>query len=155
MYRFELCTGTDISGSAEGGIVYSTVRCAVCSYSLQYPGTVQDPYSKALYSTVRTVRVKRRYYYNIRYQSPCPCLKLGPRWILYMQCFYNHAHHPSPVVSGSKNIVRYTYTRYQASRSSNGFVLVLLDPGGGFTSETAARRFHERNCFGSETNTNL
>jgi hypothetical protein len=48
----------------------------------------------------------------------------------------------------------------ELSRSSNGFLKPLLDPGGGFTSETAARRFSEvkrplRNRFGSETATNL
>jgi hypothetical protein len=30
-------------------------------------------------------------------------------------------------------------------RSPNGFFKVFLDPGGGFNSETAARRFHKRN----------
>jgi hypothetical protein len=29
------------------------------------------------------------------------------------------------------------------SRSSNGFLKPLLDPGGGFTSESAAQRFHK------------
>jgi hypothetical protein len=31
----------------------------------------------------------------------------------------------------------------ELSRSPNGFFKVLLDPGGGFTSETAARRFQK------------
>ena len=31
------------------------------------------------------------------------------------------------------------------SRSPNGFLKVLLDPGGGLTSETAARRFQKQN----------
>ena len=33
----------------------------------------------------------------------------------------------------------------ELSRSSKGFFKVLLDPGGGFNSETAARRFQKLN----------
>jgi hypothetical protein len=49
--------------------------------------------------------------------------------------FYNHAHR--------LRLEKLFYL--ELSRSTNGFVKVLLDPGGGFTSETAARRFQKRN----------
>jgi hypothetical protein len=38
-----------------------------------------------------------------------------------------------------------TLLHIELSRSPNGFVKALLDPGGGFTSETPARRFQKRN----------
>jgi hypothetical protein len=50
--------------------------------------------------------------------------------ILYTH-FYNHAHR--------LRLEKLLYL--ELSRSPNGFFKVLLDPGRGFTSETAARRF--------------
>jgi hypothetical protein len=44
--------------------------------------------------------------------------------------FYNHAH----------RLRLEKLLHPELSRSPNGFLKVLLDPGGGFTSETAARR---------------
>ena len=44
--------------------------------------------------------------------------------------FYNHAH----------RLRLEKLLCLELSRSSNGFFQALLDPGGGFTSETAARR---------------
>jgi hypothetical protein len=38
------------------------------------------------------------------------------------------------------------------SRSSNGYFKPLLDPSGGFTSETAARRFRKEGGGGLKTN---
>ena len=49
--------------------------------------------------------------------------------------FYNHAHR--------LRLEKLLYL--ELSRSSNGFLKPLLDPGGGFTYETAARRFQKRN----------
>jgi hypothetical protein len=37
------------------------------------------------------------------------------------------------------------YLHIELSRSSNGYFKPLLDPGGGFNSENAARRFQKRN----------
>jgi hypothetical protein len=37
------------------------------------------------------------------------------------------------------------YENEKLSRSPNGFFKALPDPGGGFTSENAARRFQKRN----------
>ena len=49
--------------------------------------------------------------------------------------FYEHAHR-----------LRLEKVLYLGlSRSPNGFLKPLLNPGGGFTSETAARRFQNRN----------
>jgi hypothetical protein len=59
------------------------------------------------------------------YQSPC--FELDPR--VFYTYFYNHAHR--------LRLEKLLYL--ELSRSPNGFFLVLLDPGGGFTSETAAR----------------
>ena len=47
--------------------------------------------------------------------------------------FYNHAH----------RLRLEKLLCLELSRSSNGFVLVRLDPGGRFASETAARRFQK------------
>jgi hypothetical protein len=47
--------------------------------------------------------------------------------------FYNHARRT--------RLEKLLYL--ELSRSPNGFLKVLLDPGGGLTSETAARRFQE------------
>jgi hypothetical protein len=49
--------------------------------------------------------------------------------------FYNHAH----------RLRLEKLLSIELSRSSNGFFKPLLDPGGGFTSETAARRFQKLN----------
>jgi hypothetical protein len=64
--------------------------------------------------------------------------------------------HISPPNSSSTPGVFYTYfynyahrlrleklLQIELSRSPNGFFKVLLDPGGGFTSETAERRFQK------------
>jgi hypothetical protein len=50
---------------------------------------------------------------------------------LFYTCFYNHARR--------LRLEKLLYI--ELSRSSNGFFKPLLDAGGGFTSETAARRF--------------
>jgi hypothetical protein len=49
--------------------------------------------------------------------------------------FYNHAH----------RLRLETLLYLELSRSSNGFFKPLLDPGGGFNSETAERRFQKWN----------
>jgi hypothetical protein len=49
---------------------------------------------------------------------------------VFYTCFYNHAHRP--------RLEKLLYI--QLSRSSNGFFKPLLDPGGGFRSETAITR---------------
>jgi hypothetical protein len=56
----------------------------------------------------------------------------GPPGV-FCKCFYNHAHR--------LRLEKLLYIGL--SRSPNGFFLVLLDPGGSFTSETAARRFQK------------
>jgi hypothetical protein len=48
--------------------------------------------------------------------------------------FYNHAHR--------LRLEKLLYL--ELPRSPNGFLIVLLDPGGGFTSKTAAQRFQNR-----------
>jgi hypothetical protein len=53
----------------------------------------------------------------------------------FYACFYNHAHH--------LRLEKLLYLEF--SRSSNGFLKPLLDPGGGFTSKTAAWRFQKLN----------
>ena len=55
-------------------------------------------------------------------------------WIpgVFYTYFYNHAHR--------LRLEKLLYLEH--SKSSNGFLKPLLDPGGGFTSETAARRFY-------------
>ena len=58
-----------------------------------------------------------------------PCFK-GDSGVFYTY-FYNPAHR--------LRLEKLLYL--ELSRSSNGFFKPLLDPGGGFTSETAARRF--------------
>jgi hypothetical protein len=52
---------------------------------------------------------------------------------LFYTCFYNHAHR--------LRLEKQLYI--ELSRSSDGFFKPLLDAGGGFTSETAARRFQK------------
>jgi hypothetical protein len=50
----------------------------------------------------------------------------------------------TPVVSALKNNYYYykmPHFGLSISRSPNGFFFVLLDPGGGFASKTAVRRF--------------
>jgi hypothetical protein len=49
--------------------------------------------------------------------------------------FYNHAHR--------LRLEKLLYL--ELSRSPNGFFKALLDPGGGFISETATRRSQKRN----------
>jgi hypothetical protein len=53
-----------------------------------------------------------------------------------------HISITTPIVSALRlEILLYL----EPSRSSNGFFKPLLDPDGGFTSETAERRFQKRN----------
>jgi hypothetical protein len=53
---------------------------------------------------------------------------------VFYKCFYNHAHR--------LRLEKILYL--ELSRSPNGFFKVLLlDPGGGFTSKTAARQFQK------------
>jgi hypothetical protein len=54
---------------------------------------------------------------------------------VFYKCFYNHAHR--------LRLEKLLYL--ELSRSPNGFLKALLDPGGGFNSETAARRFQKGN----------
>jgi hypothetical protein len=49
--------------------------------------------------------------------------------------FYYHAHR--------LRLEKLLYLELSRSPNGNGFLKVLLDPGGGFTSETAARRFQK------------
>jgi hypothetical protein len=51
----------------------------------------------------------------------------------FYTCFYNHAHR--------LRLEKLLYI--ELSRCSNGYFKPLLDPGGGFTSETAARQFQK------------
>ena len=69
------------------------------------------------------------YYLSSPPQIPRPIgadLELGG-----LTYFYNHAHR--------LRLEKLLYL--ELSRSSNKFLKALLDPGGGFTSETTARRF--------------
>jgi hypothetical protein len=50
---------------------------------------------------------------------------------VFYTCFYNHAH----------RLRLEKLSSVALSRRSGGYLKPLLDPGGGFTSETAARRF--------------
>jgi hypothetical protein len=52
---------------------------------------------------------------------------------VFYKYFYNHAHR--------LRLEKLLYI--ELSRNSNGYFKPLLDPGGGFTSETAARRFQK------------
>jgi hypothetical protein len=63
-----------------------------------------------------------------------PLIRVGPPGY-FTHVFYNHAHR--------LRLEKLLYL--ELSRSPNGFLKVLLDPGGGFTSETAARRFQKLN----------
>jgi hypothetical protein len=54
--------------------------------------------------------------------------------------FYNHAHRP--------RLEKLLYIELYSSRSSNGYFKPLLDPGGSFNSETAARRFQKKKYNG-------
>ena len=81
--------------------------------------------------------------------------------IIHNMYIYVYIIYTSPLVSSSTPGVFYTYFYNHAhrlrlekllylelSRSPNGFFIffkVLLDPGGGFDSEIAARRFQKRN----------
>lgn len=70
----------------------------------------------------------------------CVCIYVSPfdsSWTpgVFYTCFYNHARR--------LHLEKLLYL--ELSRSSNGFFKVLLDPGGGFTSETATRRFQKWN----------
>jgi hypothetical protein len=56
-------------------------------------------------------------------------IQVAPPGVFFM-CFYNHAHR----LRLEKQFFLALY------RSPNGYFKVLLDPGGGFTIETAARR---------------
>jgi hypothetical protein len=86
-----------------------------------------------------------------------PPFELDPG--VFYTYFYNHAHR--------LRLEKLLYL--ELSRSPNGFFKVILDPGGGFTSETAKwiQKYYSfvtavselkrplRNCFGSETVTHL
>ena len=52
---------------------------------------------------------------------------------VFYKYFYNHAHRPRLE----------KLLQIELSRSSNGYFKPLLHPGGGFTSETAERRFRK------------
>jgi hypothetical protein len=54
-----------------------------------------------------------------------------PRGVLYILYFYDHAHRP--------RLEKPLYI--ELSRSSSGYFKPLLDPGGGFNSETAVRLY--------------
>jgi hypothetical protein len=58
-------------------------------------------------------------------------VQVSPRGILPCTCFYDHAH----------RLRLEKLLCIEVSRSSNRFLKSFLDPGGGFTSETAKRRF--------------
>jgi hypothetical protein len=67
------------------------------------------------------------YIYNISHpdSSPTPGV--------FYTYFYSHAHR--------HRLEKLLYL--ELSRSPNGFLKVIMDPGGGFTSETAARLFQK------------
>jgi hypothetical protein len=50
--------------------------------------------------------------------------------------YFTHVSITTPIVSALKNYYRWSFLEVQTD-----FFKVLLDPGGGFTSETAERRF--------------
>jgi hypothetical protein len=55
---------------------------------------------------------------------------------VFYKYFYNHAHR--------LRLEKLLYLRVELSRSPSGYFKQLLDPGGSFTSETAARLFQKR-----------
>ena len=78
--------------------------------------------------------------YNMRPSLALPRINIGYRHVsdvdtsstpqLFYTFFYNHAHR--------LRLEKLLYM--ELSRSSNGFFKPLLDPGGGFRSETAVTR---------------
>ena len=68
--------------------------------------------------------------------------KFDPLGVLYIFILYNHAHRP--------RLEKLLYR--EPSRSSNGHFKPLLDPGGGFTSETVSfsevKRLHVEGVAG-------
>ena len=69
----------------------------------------------------------------------CDISDLGLVWTpqLFYTYFYNHAHRLR-----LEKLLLYIQS-FLLSGSSNGFFKQLLDPGGGFASETAERRFQK------------
>ena len=76
----------------------------------------------------QTVQLQRRVFYTYFYISGVDSFSTPQLFYTY---FYNHAHR--------LRLEKLLYL--ELSRSSNGFFKPLLDPGGGFTSENAERRF--------------
>jgi hypothetical protein len=62
-----------------------------------------------------------------------PLIQVGPPGYIFCTHSYNHTH----------RLRLEKLLCLGLSRSPNGFLKVLLDPGGGLTSETAARRFQK------------
>ena len=69
---------------------------------------------------------------NWRATDFSPPLSRGPPGV-FGTYFYNHAHRPRLE----------KLLHLELSRSPSGYFKALLDPDGGFTSETAARRFQK------------
>jgi hypothetical protein len=70
--------------------------------------------------------------------------------------YFIHVSITTPIASALKNYYINIWS-FLVSRSPNGHFKPLLDPGGGFTSETVSgvkRPLRNRNCFGNETVTN-
>jgi hypothetical protein len=81
--------------------------------SLKYPLAVGNSIGGSIYISTTVIQVRPPGYFAIY--------------------FYNHAHH--------EKLLCLELPRFP--RSSNGYFKPLLDPGGGFTSETTARRFQK------------
>ena len=64
-----------------------------------------------------------------------PLIQVGPPGYIFCTHSYNHTH----------RLRLEKLLCLGLSRSPNGFLKVLLDPGGGLTSETAARWFQKQN----------
>jgi hypothetical protein len=86
---------------------------------------------RKIFLLYNTVQVQWLYIYYIIYHWLS--FKFTPR-VFYIY-FYNHAHRP--------RLEKLLYIGLY--KSSNGYFRPLLDPGGGFASETAARRFQKLN----------
>jgi hypothetical protein len=82
-----------------------------------------------------------------------PFIQVGPWPLVFHTYFYN--------IARRLRLEKLLYTFIRLSRSSGGHFKPLLDQGGGFASEAAARRFRSetaviiRGRFEVETVTNL
>jgi hypothetical protein len=105
---------------------YSGVWCGVLYQELSQFDSSEPMWPKAPPLPLELKGLMRIYVYS--YVSHVH--SRGTPGVFYTN-FYNHAHRP--------RLEKLLYL--ELSRSPNGFFKALLDPGGGLTSETAARRF--------------